>query len=128
MYFHHADWLGTGRVRTWLSGSVYESCSSLPFGDGLSCSGPVGDVSTYHFTDKERDAESGLDYRGARYYSSTLALFSSIDPSGASIQLTNPQSWNRYDYVLNNPVRLVDRNGKWPTEGHNAIADGAFPN
>lgn len=39
-------------------------------------------VLAYKFTGKERDAESGLDYFGARYYSSSMGRFSSPDPSG----------------------------------------------
>ena len=37
-FFNHRDWLGTQRARTSVSGPVSETCSSLPFGDGQSCS------------------------------------------------------------------------------------------
>jgi RHS repeat-associated protein len=64
------------------------------------------------YTGKERDAESGLDYFGARYYSSNMGRFSSPDPSGlASVNPANPQSWNLYSYVLNNPLINVDPTG-----------------
>ncbi len=63
------------------------------------------------FTAKERDNETGLDYFLARYYASTQGRFTSIDPLMASGRVGKPQSWNRYAYVLNNPVRLVDLNG-----------------
>jgi hypothetical protein len=43
-----------------------ETCLSLPFGDALNCSGGI-DPREHHFTGKERDTESGLDYFGARY-------------------------------------------------------------
>jgi RHS repeat-associated protein len=79
------------------------------------------------FTLKERDIESGLDYFGARYYSSTQGRFTSVDPSRVSIHLGNPQSWNRYSYTYNNPLALVDDNGKWPTRIHNLIIDRALP-
>jgi hypothetical protein len=39
----------------------------------------------------------------------------------------DPQQWNMYAYVRNNPLRMVDANGKWPTEIHNQITDRAFP-
>jgi len=68
-YFDHADWLGTERVRTDASGDVVETCQSLPFGDDLGCSG--SDVSPLHFTGKQHDDETGLDYFGARYDAST---------------------------------------------------------
>lgn len=79
------------------------------------------------FTGKERDSESGLDNFGARYYGSSIGRFMSVDPSGLSIEQFNPQSWNRYAYTYNNPLRFVDHNGKWPTEIHNQIIDAAFP-
>jgi RHS repeat-associated protein len=62
---------------------------------------------------KERDAESGLDYFGARYMSSPQGRFTSPDPLLNSGRPWDPQSWNRYSYVLNNPLRLVDPNGLW---------------
>jgi len=66
----------------------------------------------YLFTGKERDTESGLDYFGARHYASTMGRFMSPDPSGlASVSPSNPQSWNLYSYVLNNPLINVDPNG-----------------
>jgi RHS repeat-associated protein len=80
------------------------------------------------FTGKERDTESGNDYFGARYYASTMGRFLSPDPSRLSIQPNNPQTWNRYAYVYNNPLALRDDNGKWPTQIHNQIIDNAFPN
>src|SRR5260221_14592262 len=46
----------------------------------------------------------------ARYYSSTLSRFLSPDKVGSS-QTSRPQSWNRYVYGSNNPLRFVDPNG-----------------
>jgi RHS repeat-associated protein len=70
--------------------------------------------------------ETGLDYMKARYYSGTMGRFTSVDPSRKSIIPTNPQTWNRYSYTYNNPLRYVDKNGKWPTETHNTIIRNAF--
>jgi len=61
------------------------------------------------FTGKERDSESGLDNFGARYNASTMGRFMSADPLGGS--LANPQSLNKYTYVLNNPLRYTDPTG-----------------
>jgi RHS repeat-associated protein len=59
---------------------------------------------------KERDAETGLDYFYARYYSSAQARFTSSDsPSYANRK--NPQSWNLYAYALNNPISFADADG-----------------
>src|SRR6185295_18411501 len=79
------------------------------------------------FTGKERDVELGLDYFGARYMSAAEGRFISADPVMVMNQrLFDPQQWNMYSYVRNNPLRLVDSNGKWPSEIHNAIIAGAF--
>jgi len=68
-----------------------------------------GDYVCQRFTSKERDNESGLDYFNARYYTSSLGRFTSTDPlSGEAKQ---PQTWNSYTYVLNNPLKFVDPDG-----------------
>jgi RHS repeat-associated protein len=68
--------------------------------------------SQYRYTGKERDTESGLDYFGARYYSSSMGRFSSPDPSGLTYANPyNPQSLNLYAYVLNNPLKNIDPTG-----------------
>jgi RHS repeat-associated protein len=65
------------------------------------------------YTGKERDTESGLDYFGARYYASSMGRFMSPDPGKINPKhLMNPQKWNKYAYVLNNPLSLVDPNGE----------------
>lgn len=65
----------------------------------------------YKFTGYERDAESGLDNAQARYNSSSLGRFMSPDPANTGADQTNPQSWNMYSYVLNNPLPLIDPTG-----------------
>src|SRR5712692_5407306 len=65
----------------------------------------------FQFTDKERDTETGLDYFGARYFASTQGRFTSPDPLLSSGRFPQPQSWNRYAYVINRPLSLVDPNG-----------------
>jgi RHS repeat-associated protein len=61
-------------------------------------------------TGKERDAETGLDYFLARYYSGAQGRFISPDPG--PYDLKNPQSLNRYTYVMNNPLKFVDPSGE----------------
>jgi RHS repeat-associated protein len=110
--FSHSDWVGTERFRTHLSGIPYqtESCSSLPFGDGLNCTG--SDVDPLHFTGKERDAATGLDNFGARYNSSSFGRFMSADPLYIEAhRLPDPQRLNLYAYARNNPVNLTDPTG-----------------
>jgi RHS repeat-associated protein len=78
------------------------------------------------FTGKERD-ETGLDYFGARYFSGAMGRFTSVDPSRLSIDTSIPQTWNRYIYANNNPLKYIDTNGKWPESIHHDIIDTAFP-
>jgi RHS repeat-associated protein len=62
-------------------------------------------------TQKERDSESGLDYFGARYYVSTQGRFTSPDDFLNDTDPYDPQSWNLYAYVRNNPLRYIDLKG-----------------
>ncbi len=105
----HVDWLGTERARTSQAGSVTGSYTSLPYGDALA---PTGDADPIHFTGKERDAESGNDYFGARYYASTMGRFMSPDPENFGANIMNPQSWNMYSYAMNNPLINFDPDGR----------------
>jgi hypothetical protein len=75
LHFYLDDPLGTRRVQTDELGVVEQTCSSLPFGDGLSCTGSITFPTEHHFTGKERDTESGNDYFGARYYASSMGRF-----------------------------------------------------
>ena len=63
-------------------------------------------------TGKERDAESGLDYFGARYYGSALGRFSSPDETLVDQAPQDPQSWNLYSYARNNPLSNTDPDGQ----------------
>jgi RHS repeat-associated protein len=121
------DHLGSTRLLTDNSGNVAERIDYLPFGEGLS--GVNGrsskhpafnagafpadptDGQSVKFTSKERDAETGLDYFLARYMSSAQGRFTSPDPLMESADPAFPQTWNRYAYGLNNPLRFIDPSG-----------------
>jgi RHS repeat-associated protein len=76
-------------------------------------SSPGSAARVRHFTGKERDSESGLDYFGARYYGSALGRFTSVDPVKITPdRLRDPQQLNLYAYVRNNPLRFVDPDGE----------------
>lgn len=97
---------------------------SLPYGDGQvtqAFNGSCGDPSPLHFTGKPRDAETGLDYFGARYNSSAQGRFLSPDPLNGT--LANPQSWNRYLYTLDNPVNFTDPTGMLTQHPYRAPAN-----
>ncbi|MGB8028034.1 MAG: RHS repeat-associated core domain-containing protein [Terracidiphilus sp.] len=113
-HFHLTDWLGTQRMQTNAAGTNEEVCYSYPFGDGLTCTG--SDATEHHFTSKERDVESGLDYFYARYYTSDLARFMTPDWAAAPTAVPyatfgDPQTLNLYVYVNNNPNTGIDLGG-----------------
>jgi RHS repeat-associated protein len=112
-YYNLNDWVGTKRVVANMSGSINVEYASLPYGDGQTTVNYYGsDDTEHHFTGKERDPESGNDYFGARYYSSNMGRWMSPDPKAPSAKtLMNPQKWNKYNYVLNNPLSMFDPDG-----------------
>ena len=63
--------------------------------------------SSYTFSAKERDPETGLSYFGSRYYSSDLSIWLSMDPMASKYPSLSP-----YTYCADNPVKLVDPNGE----------------
>ena len=73
----------------------------------------VGDGVRQQFTSKERDVDTGLDFFEARYYANGQGRFTTVDPAMQSVSGTNPQSWNRYVYAFNNPLRYIDPLGLW---------------
>jgi RHS repeat-associated protein len=111
-FFNDTDWLGTERVQTGVSGAACETIVSLPFGDGLTTSGSC-DPSALYFTSKERDWESNLDDFEARFYSSQFGRFISVDPVKVTPgRMQDPQQFNLYSYVRNNPLRYIDPDGE----------------
>jgi len=112
-----SDQLGTPRMIFDQSGSLANVSRHdyLPFGEELSGGSRAAalgytnsDGTRQQFTQKERDIETGLDYFGARYFASMQGRFTSADPLLGSARIENPQSWNRYSYVLGNPLKFSD--------------------
>ncbi len=105
----HTDHLGSMRLVTDRDGQIVSEHTYLPFGEEIG--GVLESPSSHRFTGHERDLDTGLDYMLARYYSVSFRRFITIDPSVESIEPENPQTWNRYPYVLNNPLSLIDPDG-----------------
>lgn len=85
----------------------------------------------YRFTGKERDAESGLDYFGARYYASAAGRFMTSDwsatPSAVPYaDLADPQTLNLYSYVHDNPFSRADPDGHCGLIGGEPCSLGQF--
>jgi RHS repeat-associated protein len=122
LHFQLEDWLLTRRVQTDINGTPEETYTNLPYGGGFAGSPVSGapatadDATGLHFTQKERDSESGNDYFGARYYSSSMGRFMSPDwasnPTAVPYaSYANPQTLNLYGYMHNNPLSGVDADG-----------------
>ncbi|MCC7307412.1 MAG: hypothetical protein IT173_07590, partial [Acidobacteria bacterium] len=116
------DMLGSPRVLTDSLGNVVSRRDFLPFGEELYADGVHRTVAGKYsqtgqdgvrqrFTGYQKDAETSLDFAEARMYANTYGRFTAVDPLLASGKSANPQTFNRYIYVLNNPLLLTDPDG-----------------
>ncbi|MFN8008459.1 MAG: RHS repeat-associated core domain-containing protein [Terriglobia bacterium] len=101
------DRLGSVRMRSNTSVSVYQQFINYPFGEESTSTENNREKFATYF----RDKDTGLDYARNRYYGSTMGRFLTTDPHAGSAKLGNPQSWNRYTYAGNDPVNRTDPNG-----------------
>jgi RHS repeat-associated protein len=126
--YYSDDQIGSTQMLTDAAGWPVSSSSYYPFGAEIT---PSAGNNHYKFTGKERDAESGLDDFGARYYSSNMGRWMSPDwadkPEAVPYSdLSNPQSLNLYGYVNNNPISKVDADGHFFEGGpYNSLAGQA---
>jgi RHS repeat-associated protein len=103
--YYHTDVIGSVRAITDETGAVVSRHDYLPFGEDTQ---PLtGDP--MRFAGKELDPETALQNFEARYYRNTWGRFTQVDPVSGS--LSDTQSWNRYAYARNNPMRFVDPTG-----------------
>jgi RHS repeat-associated protein len=109
-YYRHTDHLGSSRLASTTTGgqTPYSDTAYSPFGEPYASSGAIDNS----FTGQNQDTTAGLYDFLFREYDPKQSRWTSPDPSGlASVSPANPQSWNRYVYVLNNPLALVDPSG-----------------
>jgi RHS repeat-associated protein len=106
------DHLGSPRITTDATGKVVSRRDFMPFGEEIARASNGSDKVRQKFTGKQRDNESNLDYFEARYYSSNVGRFSSPDVFWKDSNFNDPQSWNKYVYVRNTPLNLIDPSGQ----------------
>ncbi|MGD9588460.1 MAG: RHS repeat-associated core domain-containing protein [Pyrinomonadaceae bacterium] len=121
------DHLGSPRINTDKNGNVTARHDYHPFGEEIATSQRIAeldyesDTVRKQFTGYERDEETGSDFAEARYYTNALGRFSSTDPENYGAAVLDPQTWNGYAYVINNPSNFVDPDGLeyliCPTDG-----------
>jgi RHS repeat-associated protein len=123
----HTDHLGTPRLTTNEEGRQISRHDYLPYGVELTSlrqerTRGFDREQVPHFTGHERDylelrGDDGhrvyLDYMHARVYNPNWGRFLSVDPFlNVKRALREPQNWNRYVYVMNNPLRYTDPDGR----------------
>ncbi len=119
-----ADHLGSPRINTNGSGNVVARHDYHPFGEEIDGSGGrttglgyQADGVRNQFTGYERDIESDLDFAQARYYNKNHGRFTGVDPLLSTGSIYNPQTWNRYSYTLNSPLKYTDPSGMYICDG-----------
>lgn len=112
-YFYHADHLGSSSYITDRAGFVTQHLAYMPFGEAFVDEYRVSKDayrSPYRFTGKELDEGTDLYYFGARYYDPNSCIWLSVDPMTEKYP-----GWSGYNYVMWNPVKLVDPDGREPS-------------
>ncbi|MBK7704501.1 MAG: RHS repeat-associated core domain-containing protein [Acidobacteria bacterium] len=109
------DHLGSPRVVTNQNGEVIKRTDWMAFGEEVEFNKRTSGLgydevpeTRKGYTGYEKDDESGLDFAQARYYNPKHGRYTSVDPLTASANVKNPQTFNRYSYVLNSPYKFVD--------------------
>ena len=125
-FYYHPDHLGSSSYITNLDGEVVQHIEYVPFGEVFI--EERNDVwnTPYLFNAKEFDEETGMYYYGARYYEPRLSLWISVDPISNydprnnenyldgehNLGVYNTFNLAPYGYCYQNPIRLIDPNGK----------------
>jgi len=137
-YYYHADHLGSSSVVTDKDGKFYEQLEYFPYGETWVHNKAVAEQesTSYKFTGKELDPETGLYYFGARYYDGKLSRWTAVDPPLARGDylpvpaivdeakdhnsklpgmggVFNSINIDAYQYAGQNPVKMVDPDGNW---------------
>ncbi len=109
-YWLHSDWLGSARLGSTVGQSASGDQAYGPFGETYDATGSALNVFTGQTSDMGAVAGASPVYDFLfRQYSATQGRWMVPDPAGmAAVDITNPQTWNRYAYVGNNPLNNVD--------------------
>ena len=104
-YYRHSDWLGSSRFGSTTTRTMYSDLAYAPYGEPYVEAG----TTDRSFTGQNQDTVSGLYDFLYRRLNPVQGRWIFPDPSGVSaVDLALPQTWNRYAYVANRPVKFVD--------------------
>jgi RHS repeat-associated protein len=112
------DHLGSASVTLDSNGTAISESRYYPFGETRVTSGTIPTDKRFQ---SQRDVGLGLMHFGARFYHPRLGRFISADTIVPNF--ANPQSLNRYAFVLNNPLKYIDPTGHTSACANAAIAD-----
>jgi RHS repeat-associated protein len=109
-YYYLKDHQGNNRVVINSAGVVQETNHYYPFGGVFAST----NVQPYKYNGKELDTKKGLNWYdyGARHYDATLGRWFVVDPLAEKMS-----AWSLYAYCFNNPIKLIDKDGKIPGPG-----------
>ena len=107
-YYRHPDWLGSSRLATTPSRTVYFDAAYAPYGEDYGDSGTT-DLS---FAGMDQTMITGLFDGMYREYHPRQGRWISPDPTGlGAVDPATPQTWNRYAYVGDSPLNRIDPSG-----------------
>ena len=106
VYFYHGDHLGSANWITNAGGMPIQYIHYAPYGELIAKQETVGEDERFKFTGKERDAETGYDYFGARYWW-LVGTWLPVDPLADKYPNISP-----YAYAAWNPIKYVDPDGR----------------
>lgn len=106
VYFYHGDHLGSASWITDYTGAPIQYIHYVPYGELIANQQMIGYDERYKFTGKERDAETGYDFFGARFYWQA-GTWLSVDPLAGDYPQISP-----YAYAAWNPIRFIDPDGR----------------
>ncbi|WP_455106654.1 RHS repeat domain-containing protein, partial [Prevotella pallens] len=106
-FFYHSDHLGSTSYITDDKANITQYDAYLPYGELLVDEHSSSEDLPYKFNGKQFDEETGLYYYGARYMNPATSLWYGVDPLAEKYVATGG-----YVYTLDNPVRLIDPDGR----------------
>jgi RHS repeat-associated protein len=119
-YYRHPDWLGSSRVASTPTRGLYYQGEYAPFGENYAETG----TTDRNFTGQNQDMVPDLYDFLYREYHPIQGRWISPDRAGMAVaDPTNPQSWDRYTYLLNNPLQYIDPLGLNYCSPASAITD-----
>lgn len=115
-----SDWQGSTRAIVGNTGHVQSRMDYSAFGESIGTGTgvrtaqqgfSVSDSLRQRYGLTERDEASGLDHTWFRKHENQAGRWTGADPYNGSINLVDPQSFNRYSYVENQPTNFIDPSG-----------------